>query len=161
MRVMATSGIPRRSTLDWTLEAISLTALAAMFLFVWMRMPELSEIVGRRFGASSAAKNAFWFICLVAAGIWLVFTVSVASLRWIQRLSPGKRGLPEVLYLQRSMMLWVKAVIMLAIGYIVWVEVGIARGSARRLNAAFTPIVAGATLLIMAVYFVRMARSRK
>jgi hypothetical protein len=80
---MARIEVPRHSTLDSTLEAISLAALAAMFTFVWLHWPELSEIVGRRFGASSRAKNGFWVIWLMAAALWVVITVAAASLSWI------------------------------------------------------------------------------
>src|SRR5947209_644774 len=121
MSAMATIEVPRRSTVDWTLEAISLATLAAMFTIVWLHWPELSEIVGRRFGASSRARNSFWIIWLMAAGLWMLITVAVASLSWFKLPSQGKRGLPEILRLQRSMMLWVKAVMMLSIGYIEWV----------------------------------------
>jgi hypothetical protein len=155
---MATIEVPRRSTLDWALEAISLAALAAMFTIVWLHWLELSEIVGRRFGASGRAKNAFWIIWLMAAGLWFVMTVAAASLSWVKWPSQSERHLPETLRLQRSMMLWVKAVMMLAIGYIEWVEVRIALGKARSLGGAFTPILTATILLIIVVYLVRIAR---
>src|SRR5438132_1412880 len=100
MSPMATIEVPRRSTVDWTLEAISLAALAAMFTIVWLHWPELSEIVGRRFGASGRAKNGFWVIWLMAAGVWVLITVAVASLSWLKEPSQGKRSLPEILRLQ-------------------------------------------------------------
>ena len=90
-----------------------------------------------------------------------MITVAVASLSWLKEPSQGKRSLPEILRLQRSMMLWVKTVMMLSIGYIEWVEVRIALGSARRLGVAFTPIVTVTTLLIIVVYSVRVARCPK
>jgi hypothetical protein len=59
------------------------------------------------------------------------------------------------------MMLWVKAVLMLSIGYIEWVEVRIALGRASGIGVAFTPIVTVTILLIIVVYFVRIARCPK
>lgn len=164
MPPMTTTQVPPRLKLDWTLEAVSLAALAVMFLIVRLRWAEVPELVPRHFGISGLAdrwgsKSDLWTSCLNAAGLWAVITATAGVMDWI-KLPQTKRRLVEVLRLQRQMLLWLKTVIVLSFGYTEWVAMKIALGSAGGLGVPFLPIELVTTPLIIVVYLARMARCR-
>jgi uncharacterized membrane protein len=72
---------PRRATLDWILEGISLAILVSIFVNLIAHRSELPDRVPRHFGALGnpnawGGKNGSWMLPVVAVGIYLLLTAA-------------------------------------------------------------------------------------
>src|SRR5260370_5645 len=88
--------LPRRSTLDWVLEGVSLIALLTAFAVVAILWRELPRTIPKHYGLFGRPngwgdKSSLWKTARDAAGLWAVLTIIVVPLGFARR-SANPRG---------------------------------------------------------------------
>jgi len=140
--------LPRRSTLDWVLEGVSLIALLTAFAVVAILWRELPRTIPKHYGLFGRPngwgdKSSLWKTARDAAGLWAVLTIIVVPLGFARRSAARARPIPayvpELLRLARGHLLTVKTVMMLFLAYLVWATVYTSLGRVPGLGPAFVP----------------------
>src|ERR1700687_958966 len=114
---------PGRTTLDWTLEGISLALLGSIFVNLAAHWSELPDRVPRHYGALGdpnawGSKSGLWVLPVVAVGMYLLLTAASRYQQLINLPIRIDRDLPEVRKLLLKMTIYMKAIIVLMLAYI-------------------------------------------
>lgn len=125
---------PRRAAPDWALEAVGLAALLAAIALAVYSWNDLSNGTPRRlfrpaFYSLYTVKNALWVVLGLNALAYAGLTVATHFGRLFNIPAEIERDLPHAPQLLFSMVIVMKAVLMLFGAYLTWslVEVGLGR----------------------------------
>lgn len=159
-----------RSKVDWALEGVALVALLsalALVLFYWPRIPERVVELGFRFGrppgiaGMMTAKNTLWMVALIDVAAYLGLTLGARG-HWLFEIPEEmERGAPQLRQMLFSMVIVMKAVLMMFAVYLVWalVNVGLRRGGG--LSGGFLTLFTLAVPLPLLVYTLKLRRYRR
>jgi len=141
--------MPRRTTLDWILEAVSLAVLLMIFAMVAVHWPELPERVPRHYNARGVPngwgeKNGLWILLATVVGVYALLTASSRYRGLIDLPISVDRNSPEIQSLLLRLTLYWKVTLMLTFAYITWAGINTAFGRANGLGRMFLPIVLAA-----------------
>ena len=147
----------KRSAFDWALEAVSSAVLLLLIGAVWWHWAELPARIPTHFGASGhpdgwGDKSRLLLLPLTAIGIYIVLTLCSRYPQLINIPMPVNRDLPEVQRLLQSMMILLKAVLLLTFFYLVLANMRTAVGHAAGLGVEFLPLSLAATAITLGVY---------
>jgi hypothetical protein len=128
-----------RSKVDWVLEGVALTALLttlALAGYYWPQIPERVVQLGYRYGRPQGinglmtAKNALWVVGLIDIGAYIGLTMGARGKGLIEIPPEVERGSPRLRQMLFSMVIVMKAVLMMFAVYLVWslVNIGLRRG---------------------------------
>jgi uncharacterized membrane protein len=156
---------PRRTTLDWTLEVISLAILVSIFVNLAAHWAELPDRVPRHYGALGdpnawGGKSGLWALPVVAVGLYLLLTAASRYQRLINLPVRVDRDLPAVRKLLLTMAIWMKATIMLMFAYISWAGINTALGRTQGLGRMFLPLFLAATFAPVIFFTRKLQRYR-
>jgi Protein of unknown function (DUF1648) len=154
---------PRRSTIDWILEIVSVVALIAAVADVAVHWSLLPDRIPTHFGASGApngwgGKNMILLLLAVTLVMAITLTVAGKYQRLINIPLGVDRESPQVRGLLRSMVIALKAVITVTFVWIVDLTMRTAMGEANGLGRAFLPVFVGATSAPLVYYLVKLKR---
>lgn len=135
----------KRTTLDWVLEAVSLTVVVAIFLNLAAHWSELPDQVPRHYGFSGnpdrwGGKNGLWVLPFTAVGLYILLTAASRYQGLINLPFTVDRKLPDVRKLLITMSVFMKATILLSLAYISWAGINTALGREQGLGGNFLPI---------------------
>lgn len=129
---------PVRSPLDWTLEAISLTGVLALFAILWANWSELAPGLGQaaRFGPRESqrffdlsgiwtVRNALLTVTGLNALVYLGLTVAGQKQRLIQIPAEIDRRSPHLRQMVFRIAIVLKALLMVFAVYLAWRLMGI------------------------------------
>ncbi len=158
---------PKRSKVDWALEMVALLAVAAavwLVLSEWDQIPVFGLQRGGRFGMNRGpwtARNALWVVTLLNVGAYLGLTAATHWQKLIHIPADMDRDAPHVRQLLFSMVIVLKAVLMLFSLYVVWALVNVALGQGGGLSPKFLTVFTLAVPLPLILYTVKLRRYRK
>jgi hypothetical protein len=157
--------MPKRTTLDWVLEAASLAVLVAIFINLAAHWPELPNRVPHHYGFAGnpngwGGKNWMWVLPVTAAGIFILLTLSSYYPRLINLPVSVDRESPPVRKLLLTMSGVLKLTTLLILGYINWAGINIALGRARGISPIFLPVVLLVTFGPIVFYTKKLQRYR-
>ena len=158
--------VPRRSALDWVLEAGSLGALLAIFGVVAFNWKNLPARVPRHFNASGnpdawGGKNGLLVLPLTALGIYILLTMASRYQKLINIPMTVDRDAPEVQALLLGMSTLLKAILLCIFLYLTWANVNTARGRLEGLGRPFLPVSLAAVFGTLAFYMFKLRSYRK
>src|SRR5262245_9903463 len=115
--------MPKRTNLDWLLEAISLALVAVMFLMLRLHWAEMPDRVPRHFDVTGTpnrwgGKGWLWGLPLTALGMYILMTAASRFPRLINLPFAVDRNTPEVKRLLLSISVWMKATILVVFAYL-------------------------------------------
>jgi hypothetical protein len=157
--------MPKRTSLDWALEIVSLAVLAAIFLTLATYWPELPNRVPRHYGFAGNPNNWgnrdwMWVLPVTATVIYLSLTVAARYPGLINLPLTVNRDRPEVRKLLLNMTLVLKATILFTLAYINWIGIHIALGRAETLGPIFLPVFLAVTFGPIVFYTQKLWRYR-
>lgn len=157
---------PRRSALDWVLEAFSFVTLLAIFGVILANWRNLPALVPEHFGISGnpnrwGNKKILLRLPLIATGLYLLLTVASRYPRLANLPMSIDREAPEVQPILLGMSITVKAVVLFIVLNIAWVADRAAMGRSEDIGMRFLPISIGAFLVTVSFYLIRLRRYRK
>jgi uncharacterized membrane protein len=156
---------PPRSRLDWFLETVSAGALIAAIADVAMHWSALPERIPVHFDASGqpngwGGKDMLLFLLAATVVMAIMLTLAESYQRLINIPINVDRNSPEVRQLLRSMVIVLKAVIMITFLWIVDLTMRTAAGGANGLGLAFLPVFSAGTFAPIVYYLVKLKRLR-
>jgi uncharacterized membrane protein len=157
--------MPKRTRLDWMLEAISLAVLAAMFITLWLHWAEVPDRVPHHFGLGGTpnrwgGKGWLWGLPLTALGLYVLTTAASRFQRLINLPFAVDRDAPEVKQLLLTMSLCMKVTVLLSFAYINHAMINTALGQANGLGAGFLPVFLVTVFAPMIYFTARLSRYR-
>ena len=157
--------VPRRSALDWTLEAGSLGALLAIFGVVGSNWKDLPARVPRHFNALGnpdawGGKNGLLLLPLTSLGIYILLTIASCYQKLINIPMSVDRDAPEVQSLLLGMSILLKTIVLWMLLYIAWANVNTAMGRGAGLWKSFLPASLAAVVVPTALYMFKLRRYR-
>jgi uncharacterized membrane protein len=158
--------VPRRSALDWTLEAASLGILLAIFGvagFCWKNLPAR---IPRHFNASGnpdawGGKNGLLLLPLTSFGIYILLTMASRYQNLINIPMAVARDAPEVQSLLLGMSTLLKAILLCIFLYLTWATVNTATGRLHGLGTLFPPASIAVVFITLGFYLFKLRRYRK
>jgi uncharacterized membrane protein len=156
---------PRRSTLDWILEAISAATLLAIFGIVAADWAELPAQVPLHFGLSGnpdrwGNKSGILLLPLTAAGLYAGLTMASRYQRFINIPFVIDRNAPAVQSLLLGMSITLKTILLLINLFLVRSVVRTAMGRSDGLGKQFLFAELVPTFLLLGFYLVKLRRYR-
>ena len=156
---------PKRSGLDWLLEAISLAAVAVTFVITASHWAELPAQVPLHFGASGAPngwgdKNGLWILPFVSMFLYIVLTAASRYQRLINVPFRIERDAPEVQQLLLNMSIVLKAAMTLMFAYLTWASMNAALGRSEGLGRDVLPVSLLVIFSPMIWYLLKLWRYR-
>ena len=157
--------MPKRTTLDWLLEFISMAVLAAIFVNLAAHWPELPSRAPHHYGFRGnpnrwGSKNWMLVLPAIAAGTYILLTAASRYPGLIHLPDSVDRETPEAQQTLLSLSLVLKLTSLLTLGYINWAGINIALGRAQGLGPIFLPIVLLGTLGPIIFYTKKLQRYR-
>jgi hypothetical protein len=151
--------MPKRSTLDWVLEVVSLAVLVSIFVNLAANWSELPDRVPHHYGFAGnpnawGGKGYAWVVPIAAVGLYLLMTAASRYQGLINLPFTVDRKLPEVQKLLLSLSLFLKAAILLTFAYMSRAGINTALARAQGLGPMFAPISLAA-LLCPTIFFAR------
>lgn len=143
---------PKRFTVDWVLEGVSLAALLAglaLAVSAWDELP--ARLPRRPFGNPAAgfgawtARNALWIVMLLNTCAYVGLTAAAHWDKLIHVPAELDRAHPHLRQLLFSMVIVLKAVLATFSLYLMWALANIGRGQGAGLSGGFV------TLFVLAV----------
>ncbi len=163
------AGTARRSTLDWALEAVALAGLIAVIALIAAYWPQIPP--PRRFRLRSPptqlalvtgnVKTALMIMSGLAAATYAALTAAAHSRRLIRLPPEVHTDSPHVRQLLLSMMIVMKAVVMLLFVYLGWTMLQVALGRARGLSPGSLSLFVLLVPVPLIFYTVKLRRYRK
>jgi uncharacterized membrane protein len=153
----------QRSTFDWFLEGLSGAALLAAIGDVALHWSILPQRIPTHFDAAGnpngwGGKSMLLFLLATTVAVAIVLTAAEKYQRLINIPMSVDRDSPQARHLLRSMMIALKAVIVLIFFWIVDVTMRTALGEARGLGRAFLPLFLAGLLLPLVYYLTKLSR---
>ena len=157
---------PKRSTLDWLMEAASLAALALIIGTVLVHWDQLPPQVPKHFGASGqpngwGSRNTLLLLPAIAAGIYVLATAATYFTRLVNLPIEIDRDSPDVQRVLTSFAIAMKLSCLLVFLYITGATVRTALGRSAGLGGAFLPVSLIATFSPTGYYLLRLRRYEK
>lgn len=148
--------MPKRTTLDWVLEAVSLAVLVTIFVNLLVHWSEVPNRVPHHYGFGGnpnawGGKGWLWATPVTAVGLYVLLTVTS---RYHSLPFTVDRKLPEVQRLLLSQSLFLKVAILLTFAYMSRTGINTALGRAQGLGPIFGPVSLAAILCPM-IFFTR------
>jgi uncharacterized membrane protein len=152
-----------RSGLDWMLEGVSAIALVFAIGDVAMHWSMLPERIPVHFGAAGSpngwgGRSMLLFLLATTVAMAVVLTVAERYQRLINIPMSVDRDSPVVRRLLRSMVIMLKAVMMLSFVWIVDLTMRTAVGEASGLGRGFLPVFVAGIVAPLIYYLVKLAR---
>ncbi|HSP67835.1 MAG TPA: hypothetical protein VLN48_08915 [Bryobacteraceae bacterium] len=147
--------IPRRSTLDWLLEAAAFAALIATFAMVfthWQRLPQF---------ARRGSQASLSVMVLLNAGVYVLLTVAARYQQLINVPFEIDRERPEVKQLLLQMTIVLKTVLMVLLAALLWTIVHTPVGRMRTAGRGFLAVFLICMLAPTIFYVRKLGRFRK
>lgn len=144
---------PRRSTLDWILEAVALAAFLALIALVathWNDIPTRSRFVPPRALRPWSPHLVLGIMVALDAGTYVLLTLAGQFQRLVSLPADIDRQLPRARQMILSMTIVLKAVAMGLFVYLSWTLIQVTTGHGRGLNPLFLalfPILVTAPLI--------------
>jgi hypothetical protein len=160
---------PRRTSLDWVLEAVALAGLIAVIAIIATYWPQIPPPRRFRFRpppqqlalVTGNVKTALLIMSGLAAATYAALTAAAHSRRLIRLPEEVDTDSPHVRQLLLSMMIVTKAVIMLLFVYFAWTMLQVVLGRARGMNPASLSLFVLLVPLPLIFYTVKLRRYRK
>jgi uncharacterized membrane protein len=154
---------PRRSALDWCLEAVSAVALLVAISDVAIHWSILPAKIPIHFGADGSpngwgSKNSLIILLIATTSVAIVLTIAERYQRLINIPIEVDRDSPAIQILLRRMVIAIKAVITLTFVWIVDLTMRTAVGEAHGLGPMFLPVFTLGTLAPVIYYVFRLKR---
>jgi hypothetical protein len=158
--------VGKRSTFDWVCEAIAIAALAGMIGLITANWANLPDQMPTHFGASGkpdgwGSKNTLWLLTFVNAGMYIVMTLASRYQRLINLPFRVDRDAPEVQQSLRTMVIVLKAGLMVLLLYIAWAMVNSGLGRADGLGPGFLPVFLAVTFLPLIWFLAKLRKFQK
>jgi hypothetical protein len=155
---------PKRSAVDWALEAVSLAAVIATVAVAAAYWPRIAARAPLHLRIPRAwnPKTALWIMLGIDVGTYLLLTAAARFQRLIYFV-PAEMGRssPQVRQLLLSMIIVLKAVMALLSAYLVWALVKVMLGHARSLNPRFLTLFVLCVPVPLILYTVKLRRYRR
>jgi hypothetical protein len=156
---------PRRSVVDWILELVALAAFVALIAIAanhWTQIP----IRPRRFlpppGVMPWTPHTVLGIMLALGSATYVLLTMAGQFQRLVSLPPDvDRDGPQVRQLLLSMMIVLKAVVMVLFVYLTWTLVQVTTGHSRGLSPGYLTLFVALVPLPLILYTVKLRRYRK
>jgi len=157
--------MPKRTTLDWVLEAVSLAVLVSIFVNVAAHWSELPDRVPRHYGFLGdpnrwGGKGYLWVAPFAAVGLYVLMTAASRYQGLINLPFTVDWKLPEAQKLLLSLSLFLKAGFVLTFAYMSRAGINAALGTAQGLGPMFLPISLAAILCPMIFFTLKLRRYR-
>jgi hypothetical protein len=154
---------PKRSAVDWLLEGVAFAALMATVYIVASEWTRISHRPPPRFRIPGAwdPKLALWIMMAINAGSYAMLTAAAYSQKLISIPVGIERDSPQVRQLMFSMMIVMKAVMMMLSVYLVWSLVNVMLGHVRGLNPRFLTLFVLLVPVPLLLYTLKLRRFRR
>jgi hypothetical protein len=154
---------PKRSAVDWALEAVSFAALVATVLIVAMNWSRISNRPPPRFRPPGAwdPKVVLWSMMGINIGAYVALTVAAYYQKLISIPLIVERDAPQVRQLLLSMMIVMKAVMMLLSVYLVWSMVNVMMGHASGISPRFLTLFVLLVPVPLLLYTLKLRRYQR
>jgi uncharacterized membrane protein len=162
--MMSFSEKPQYTKFDIIPEAISIITLLTLFIFTYYLWPSVPEKIPNHFSFSGVPnswglKGALPTLVYVSVFIFLLFTVLSRFPRAINfPVKVNEENSKSHLQLRFSLILWIKAELVLATTYIGMQGMRIALGQSQGLGEYFGPIMLIVLIITGAIYIYRAAQ---
>jgi uncharacterized membrane protein YidH (DUF202 family) len=139
------SPMPKRTTTDWMLEAVSLAILASIFVNLAAHWAELPDRVPAHYGFLGdpnrwGGKNGLWVLPVTAVALYILATAASRYQRLINLPFCVDRQSPEVRRILLTMTIVLKGTLLAILAYINWAGINTAMGRAQGLGRNFLPV---------------------
>ncbi|MEO8096934.1 MAG: hypothetical protein ABI811_04490 [Acidobacteriota bacterium] len=160
----------KRSKMDWVLEAVAGAALLAAFglvFYYWPQIPERAVRQGFRMGPPPGvmglmtAKNALWMVLTLDLAAYLGLTFGSLRRGLIHLPEQVEREAPHLKQMMFSVMIVMKAVLMLFTVYIVWALVNVGLRQETGISGRALTVFTLAVPLPLIYYTVKLRRYRR
>jgi hypothetical protein len=161
----------RRSKVDWIIETAALAALVAMFVIIathWSEIPvrpRFRSLPPRAasFGYTSPwnPQTVLWIMMALAAATYMLLTLAGVFQKMINLPAEIHRDSPQVRQLVLSMMIVLKAMVMLLFVYFSWTLIAVVTGHGRGLRPEYLVLFVAAVPLPLILYTVKLRRYRR
>lgn len=157
--------MPKRTRLDWLLEALSLALLSAMLINLIVHWSELPDRVPHHYSLEGdpniwGGKGYLLVTPFVAAGLYVLMTATSRYGGCINLPIAIDRKSPEIQQILLTMTQFMKAALVLAFAYISWAGINTAMGRAQGLGGAFLPILLAGLFGPLIYFTIRLGRYR-
>lgn len=151
---------------EWTLELVSIAALALQWAIVAEAFPDLPDRVPRHFDATGEAdawgpRMMVWALPFVNLLVWLL--LGFVS-RWPHLsnlpIEVTERNAERIYRLVRFQTVWLKACITCALAYISWRTIEKAQGSDVGLGYGFLPAMIGGVGIVLAWFYFKVRQEQ-
>jgi hypothetical protein len=153
----------KRTTVDWLLEGVSLAALAVTVAIVAVNWTRLSHRPPPRFQIRGAwnPNVVLWTMMTINVGSYIMLTAAAHYQKIISLPETLERDSPQVRQLLLSMMIVMKAIMMLLSVYLIWSLVNVMLGHPRGLSPRFLTLFVLLVPLPLLLYTVKLRRYRR
>ncbi len=154
---------PKRSAVDWLLEGVAFAALIATVFIVASQWTRISHRPPPRFRTQGAwdPKVVLWTMMAINVGAYLMLTAAAQYQKIINVSVSAEHDSPQVRQMLLSMMIVMKAVMMLLSVYLVWSLVNVMLGHVQGLNPRFLTLFVLLVPVPLLLYTVKLRRYRR